>query len=83
MGAQKNHLNEMVLLSNRNLFKFMGKKLIAILHLKFCFIRPLCFFCFLQIIQTPGLWETDSKGMSLTSGGGASGQGSCGGYCVI
>ena len=38
---------------------------------------------FFQIIQTPGLWETDNKGMSLTSGGGGSGQGACGGYCVI
>lgn len=36
-----------------------------------------------KIIQTPGLWETDRQGMSLTSGAGGSGQGACGGYCVI
>ena len=50
MGAQKNHLNEMVLLSNQNLFKLMGKKLIAILRSKFGLI-PL--FCFYRLYRPP------------------------------
>ncbi|XP_060086019.1 ras-related protein Rab-18A-like [Ylistrum balloti] len=37
-----------------------------------------------KIIQTPGLWETDKQGMSLTSQGPNGGQGAaCGGYCSV
>lgn len=37
-----------------------------------------------KIIQTPGLWETDTrKGFQVTGNEGAAGGGACGGYCVI
>ena len=32
VGTQKNRLNDTVLLINQNIFKLMGKKIIAILH---------------------------------------------------
>ena len=32
VGTQKNHLDEMVLLSTQNVFKLMGKKIITNLH---------------------------------------------------
>ena len=38
----------------------------------------------LQIIQTPGLWETDHRGFSLAPREPANaGGGLCGGYCLI
>ncbi|XP_033762533.1 ras-related protein Rab-18A-like [Pecten maximus] len=37
-----------------------------------------------KIIQTPGLWETDKQGLSLTGQGSNGGQGAaCGGYCSV
>ena len=40
MGTQKNSFNEMVLLSTQNMFKLMGKKILTILHSKFCLSKP-------------------------------------------
>lgn len=43
------------------------------------------FSFFFQIIQTPGLWESDSKGnrgVSMTGGGQSGGEG-CSGYCSV
>lgn len=37
-----------------------------------------------QIIQTPGLWETDTRqGIRVDGNQAAAGGGACGGYCVI
>lgn len=37
-----------------------------------------------QIIQTPGLWETDHKGFSLSGNDTAGNSGLCGsGYCIV
>ncbi|XP_045168835.2 ras-related protein Rab-18A-like [Mercenaria mercenaria] len=36
-----------------------------------------------KIIQTPGLWETDTRQGFHISGNEAGGGGACGGYCVI
>ena len=36
VGAEMNRLNEMVLFSTQNMFKLMDKKIIKILHSKFC-----------------------------------------------
>ncbi|KAI0211679.1 Ras-related protein Rab-18A [Lamellibrachia satsuma] len=36
-----------------------------------------------KIIQTPGLWETDQKGLSLGKNYSEQGNASCGGYCLI
>jgi len=41
-------------------------------------------YCVFQIIQTPGLWETDNRRGQVDFGqGGGAGGGGCGGYCVI
>ena len=40
MGAQKNSLNETVLLSTKNMFKLMGKKYLLFYAQKLCLSKP-------------------------------------------
>ena len=41
MGTQKNHLNEMVLLSTQNMLKLMDKKILKIFYLSVWLVMPL------------------------------------------